>query len=181
MLDPALVVSAAMLDSFLQMQKDGNLVGYLVNSSTESDDAYWSSNTPNSSFNLQLILSHIGILFLSGGDLSEHILANSSYPSKNRIVIYRATLDVDGIFRLYLHRFQSSNGSDMLLEWSALFNLCEVKGICGFNSYCSGIGNKDFCKCYLGFHFINANNKFLGCYMNSSDDGCRRSKHPSML
>ena len=40
MLDPALVVSAAMLDSFLQMQKDGNLVGYLVNSSTESDDAY---------------------------------------------------------------------------------------------------------------------------------------------
>ena len=166
---------------FLQMQKDGNLVGYPVNSSAESDDAYWSSNTPNMGFNVQLSLSHIGILFLSGGNLSEHILANSSYPSKNRTAIHRATLDADGIFRLYLHRFESSNGSDVLLEWSALSNLCEVKGICGFNSYCSGMGNKDVCKCYTGFHFINASSKFLGCYKNSSDDGCRRSKHPSML
>uniref|UniRef100_A0A7N2LZD7 Bulb-type lectin domain-containing protein n=2 Tax=Quercus lobata TaxID=97700 RepID=A0A7N2LZD7_QUELO len=166
---------------FLQMQKDGNLVGYPVNSSAESDDAYRSSDTPNSGFNVQLILSHIGILFLSGGDLREHILANSSYPSKNRTAIHRATLDADGIFRLYLHRFESSNGSDVLLEWSALSNLCEVKGICGFNSYCSGMGNKDVCKCYPGFHFINASKLFLGCYKNSSDDDCRRSKHPSML
>ncbi|XP_050241119.1 G-type lectin S-receptor-like serine/threonine-protein kinase LECRK1 [Quercus robur] len=206
MLDPAPIVSAAMLDSgnFVLYGNDfsviwesfdfptdtilggqnlssRNLVGYPVNSSAKSDDAYWSSNTPNSGLNVQLILSHIGILFLSGGDLREHILAYSSYPSKNRSAIHRATLDADGIFRLYLHRFESSNGSDVLLEWPALSNLCEVKGICGFNSYCSSMGNKDVCECYPGFHFINASKKFLGCYKNSSDNDCRRSKYPSML
>ena len=35
--------------------------------------------------------------------------------------------------------------------------------------------------CYPGFEFINANNKFLGCYKNLSDDACRRSKDPSIL
>ena len=59
---------------------------------------------------------------------------------------------------------------------SLIFN-----SFCGFNSYCLGMGNKDVYKCYLGFHFSNASNKFLGCYKNLSDDGCRRSKHPSIL
>uniref|UniRef100_A0A2N9H4Q6 Bulb-type lectin domain-containing protein n=1 Tax=Fagus sylvatica TaxID=28930 RepID=A0A2N9H4Q6_FAGSY len=44
-----------------------------------------------------------------------------------------------------------------------------------------GIGNKADCNCYPGFEFINANNKFLGCYKNLSDDACRRSKDPSIL
>ena len=35
--------------------------------------------------------------------------------------------------------------------------------------------------CYPGFEFINASNKFLGCYKNLSDDACRRSKDPSIL
>ena len=168
---------------YLYMQTDGNFVAYPVNSSGESDDSYWSSGTPNSGDSVKLILSHIGVLFVSGGgsDLSVRILAKSSYPSKNRTTIHRATLDADGIFRLYLHHFGSSNSSGVLMEWSALRNQCEVKGFCGFNSYCSGIGNKADCNCYPGFEFINASNKFLGCYKNLSDDACRRSKDPSIL
>ena len=57
---------------YLQMQKDGNLVGQPVNSSVESNDGYWLSTTPNSGFNVQLILSHIGILVLNGGDQCTH-------------------------------------------------------------------------------------------------------------
>ena len=132
---------------YLYMQTDGNFVAYPVNSSGESDDSYWSSGTANSGYSVKLILSHIGVLFISGGgsDLSVRILAKSSYPSKNRTTIHRATLDADGIFRLYLHHFGSSNSSGVLMEWSALRNQCEVKGFCGFNSYCSGIGNKADC------------------------------------
>jgi hypothetical protein len=61
---------------YLDMQTDGNFVAYPVNSSGESDDSYWSSGTPNSGDSVQLILSHIGVLFLSGGgsDLSVHMV-----------------------------------------------------------------------------------------------------------
>ncbi|XP_050246840.1 G-type lectin S-receptor-like serine/threonine-protein kinase LECRK1 [Quercus robur] len=168
----------------LNMQDDGNLVAYPENSSHDWNGAYWSSGNIygfNATFYTSLNLSRLGVLLvhLSGGQ--RHILANSSYPDKNGTTIYRATLDADGIFRLYLHHFKSDNSSSMLMEWSALSDQCDVKGFCGLNSYCSGMGSKADCNCYTGFDFINTSNKFLGCYHNFSEDDCRRSKDPAVL
>ncbi|KAM3696351.1 hypothetical protein ACJW31_06G032300 [Castanea mollissima] len=164
----------------LNMQIDGNLVAYPINSSVDSKDAYWSSDTYNGGYYGQLTLTRLGVLFLPGRFRGQ-ILANGSYPDKNGTTIYRATLDADGIFRLYLHHFKSDNSSSMLTKWSALQNQCEVNGFCGLNSYCSGMGSRADCNCYPGFDFINTSNKFLGCYHNFSEDDCRRSKDPAML
>ncbi|KAF3956244.1 hypothetical protein CMV_018609 [Castanea mollissima] len=164
----------------LNMQSDGNLVAYPVNSSDDSNDAYWSSDTYNGDYYSRLTLTRLGVLFLPER-LGGRILANSSYPDKNGTTIYRATLDADGIFRLYLHHFKSDNSSSMLMKWSALHNQCEVSGFCGLNSYCSGMGSKADCNCYPGFDFINTSNKFLGCHQSYNEDDCIRSEDPSML
>ena len=163
------------------MQEDGNLVAYPVNSSANTLDAYWFSGTDYGNVYASLILSRLGVLFVYLGEFPRFILANSSYPDKNGTTIYRATLDADGIFRLYLHHFKSDNSSSMLMEWSALSDQCVVKGFCGLNSYCSGMGSKADCNCYPGFDFINTSNKFLGCHQSYNEDDCIRSEDPSML
>uniref|UniRef100_A0A7N2MJR6 Bulb-type lectin domain-containing protein n=1 Tax=Quercus lobata TaxID=97700 RepID=A0A7N2MJR6_QUELO len=156
----------------LNMQTDGNLVAYPVHNTNGAIDSYWSTATFG---DVQLILTRSGHLFIYGIELGVHNLTNSSYAKKNGTTIHRATLDADGIFRLYLHHFKSDNTSSMLVEWSALQNQCEVNGFCGLNSYCSVMGRKADCYCYLGFDFINTSNKFLGCYQNFSEEDCGRS------
>ena len=163
----------------LLMQNDGNLVAYPVNTSDDANDAYWSSNTYYIRYSAELILTRLGLLFLNNSEFGERILTKCSYPQdKNGTsIIYRATLDPDGIFRLYSHHFKSDNSySTMLVEWSNLTNQCEVGGFCGLNSYCSGKGSFAVCKCYPGFDFINTKNKFLGCHQNFSEDDCGSSK-----
>ncbi|KAM4102852.1 hypothetical protein ACJW30_06G034100 [Castanea mollissima] len=164
----------------LNMKLDGNLVAYPVNSSDDAG-AYWSSDTSKSGYVAHLVLTRLGVLLVRASGLDVSILANSSYPDKNGTTIYRATLDADGIFRLYLHQIKSGNSSSVLMEWSALSNQCEVKGFCGLNSYCSGKGSKADCNCYPGFDFINTSNKFLGCHQNFNEDNCGRSEDPERL
>ncbi|XP_075672243.1 G-type lectin S-receptor-like serine/threonine-protein kinase LECRK1 [Castanea sativa] len=163
----------------LLMQTDGNLVAIPINSSHNPNDAYWASDTSGED-NVQLTLTRLGFLSLDWG-FGGRILAYSSYPDKHGTTIYRATLDADGIFRLYLHHFKSDNSSSMLMEWSALSDQCDVRGFCGLNSYCSGMGSKADCNCYPGFDFINTSNKFLGCHQNYNEDDCIRSEDPSIL
>lgn len=107
--------------------------------------------------------------------------ANSSNSMKNtgESVIYRATLDSDGILRLYSHHFEITGKSNVTIEWSALQNQCEVKVFCGFNSFCSTINSstKADCYCFPGFDFANPNMEFLGCDRKFSDEeGCNRKK-----
>uniref|UniRef100_A0A2N9ERT2 non-specific serine/threonine protein kinase n=1 Tax=Fagus sylvatica TaxID=28930 RepID=A0A2N9ERT2_FAGSY len=84
-----------------------------------------------------LSLNQSGLLSLTNSRSNIYILANISYPAKKETtpIIYRAILESDGIFKLYSHRFLGNTSSH--LEWSALRDQCEVKGFCGFNSYCN--------------------------------------------
>ena len=155
----------------LDIQSDGSLVTYPANNSPDGIDwSYWSYS--------YVVLIRLGVLFLNTSAYGVRILANSSHPDKYETTIYRATLDADGIFRLYLHHFKSDNSSSMLMEWS---NQCEVSDFCGLDSYCSAIGSKAGCNCYPGFDFINTSNKFLGCHRNFNEDDCGRSEDPEML
>ncbi|KAG7987179.1 hypothetical protein I3843_03G120100 [Carya illinoinensis] len=162
----------------LNMQGDGNLVAYPVNSSNQPDDAYWSSRTYSGVGDL-LALSPQGVLAILH---AEKVLASSSYPHNNNgSIIHRLTLDADGIVRLYAHHFDRDNNSSMFMEWSSLPNQCQVKGFCGLNSYCSVTANKTDCTCYPGFDFVNPGSKFLGCYRNFTDDDCIRSEDSMVL
>ncbi|KAJ7956979.1 S-receptor kinase-like protein [Quillaja saponaria] len=165
----------------LNLQRDGNLVAYPVNCSNGPEDSYGSTGTPSSDFS-QLSLDKRGFLYLQGLiPFVLYISANGTYPGKIKTSIYRATLDTDGIFRLYVHHFDANTSSDLLNEWPALDNPCKVKGLCGINSYCLVKNNSAVCLCYPGFFSLNSSRKFLGCYWNHSEDGCRSTKDPTVL
>ncbi|KAI7985981.1 G-type lectin S-receptor-like serine/threonine-protein kinase LECRK1 [Camellia lanceoleosa] len=157
----------------LQMQVDGNLVAFPINC-FNSDFAYASASASsllgaNGYYNLTITISSLRLLTLAKAS------ASSASPL---VIIYRATLDDDGIFRLYSHRFVSYNtSSNMLIEWSMLQEHCKVYGFCGFNNYCSiTTGTQADCYCYPGFVLVNPSKKFLGCYMNFTEQHCRNKE-----
>ncbi|KAK4606473.1 hypothetical protein RGQ29_000630 [Quercus rubra] len=162
----------------LRMQDDGNLVSYPVNNKYISENAYWSDKTFGN--NIKLRLDQRGLLSLANPSSHIYTLANNSYLGKKETVIYRAILDSDGIFKLYSHHFFGITSSSVSLLWSALHDQCEVKGFCGFNSYCIGAGSRAECRCFPGFEFMNSGNKSLGCYKMGCEDGCS-SSNDSMI
>ncbi|XVF17056.1 hypothetical protein REPUB_Repub10bG0084200 [Reevesia pubescens] len=163
---------------FLSMQSDGNLVAYVNNSAeADSSDAYWASDTSGLSFYV-LNLNKIGVLVMNSSYFGQRVLANSFRTGNKTMIIYRVTLDPDGILRMYSHQLESntiSSGSG-IKEWQNLNDKCDVNGQCGLNSYCSGRGNDVGCYCYPGFTFIDDNRKFLGCSQNFTLDGCESRK-----
>ncbi|KAE8077497.1 hypothetical protein FH972_016057 [Carpinus fangiana] len=83
---------------------------------------------------------------------------------------YRATLDFDGIFRLYAHP-KNFTGND---SWSAIWyvpdNICLSiydtfgGGPCGYNSICAlGPFGKPDCQCAPGFSLLDVSNRYGGC------------------
>ncbi|XVE83308.1 hypothetical protein DITRI_Ditri16bG0078400 [Diplodiscus trichospermus] len=164
---------------FLAMQSDGNLVSYLNNSGLSGADAsYWSSHTFKTRF-ARLNLNNSGFLCLYGDhdDSEVRVVAKSSNNNKN--TIYRATVDPDGVFRMYSHQLNSGTKSSEKMEWRNVHG-CEVKGYCGLNSYCSMIDNVADCYCYPGFTLINENDKSLGCSQNFIEDDCEHGKYQIM-
>ena len=154
----------------ISMRRNGNLVAYPVNSSLDSIDAYWASNTDGG---IKLTLNVNGLLYLGSATSNVLTLVNGSHLAENNTIIYRATLDDDGIFRLYSHSFEGNRSPRALKKWSLLQDHCQVHGFCGFSSYCSRNGTEADCYCYPGFVFVDNSNKFLGCYRNFREDPCR--------
>nr|TKR97042.1 G-type lectin S-receptor-like serine/threonine-protein kinase RLK1 isoform X1 [Populus alba] len=164
----------------LAMQEDGNLVAYPNNSARQAVDAYWASNTTGDNKGLSLYLNHQGFLSMVTVSKKPVLLARSSYPCNNKTTIFRATLDADGIFRLYSHCLENKTSRSVRIEWSALNNQCDVRGFCDFNSYCSGMGTNADCSCYPGFAFNDPGEKFSGCYKNVTESFCRGTKEGKM-
>ncbi|PQQ02223.1 G-type lectin S-receptor-like serine/threonine-protein kinase RLK1 [Prunus yedoensis var. nudiflora] len=129
------------------MQADGNLVLYSGN--RENMPADWSSQTSGQP-TLQLYLNVTGRLVLINStnseesDLNELYYDESSKTDYKRGTIYRATIDVDGNFRLYSHEYDESTGKfqPSLTWWQALGDPCDVKGFCGLNNYCTLYDNQ---------------------------------------
>ncbi|XP_015583200.2 G-type lectin S-receptor-like serine/threonine-protein kinase LECRK1 [Ricinus communis] len=153
----------------LIMQTDGNLVLYPAQNPKAPNSAYWHTETFTAGNNVSLNLKSNGQLYLlnSTGFIIK-TLKDAGTISGNPI--YRATIDVDGIFRLYSHNLdQNSNWS---IEWSSSDNLCNPIGLCGLNSYCTLAGGSPTCVCTPGFDFIDHSQKNLGCKKNSSSVDC---------
>ncbi|KAL4644321.1 hypothetical protein ACB092_02G157000 [Castanea dentata] len=154
----------------LRMRYDGNLVLELANSVDDASEAYWESGTGgygkeyDSKFSLDL--NDAGILQIINSTSMESVQNFSSLESNNSKTIYRATLDVVGVFRFNM-------------EWSAFEDrdLCKVNGFCGFNSFCTLNDDKPYCACLPGTDFVDANHESLGCVRNFAKVGrCRGGK-----
>nr|POF11303.1 g-type lectin s-receptor-like serine/threonine-protein kinase lecrk3 [Quercus suber] len=66
---------------------------------------------------------------------------------------YRATLDFDGVFRLYTHP-KNFTGSQ---TWTATCGPCGYNSICSLRAY-----GKPECQCAPGFSLLDVNNKYTG-------------------
>ncbi|KAB2033628.1 hypothetical protein ERO13_D04G028800v2 [Gossypium hirsutum] len=153
--------------------KSGGLVANL-NISSGAAYEYWVFPNGFSSPVLNLNESGVLALYSSQNFDQENVLASGSTTGNGTMIIYRATLDHDGVFRLYSHQLESNTMSN---KWQNLDDECEVPGRCGLNSYCStSRGNDTECYCYPGFIFIDENAKFLGCSQNFTVDGCETKR-----
>ncbi|KAJ6854629.1 LOW QUALITY PROTEIN: hypothetical protein NC651_039542 [Populus alba x Populus x berolinensis] len=91
----------------LKMQSDGNLVLYPIDTIDTSVDAYW--NTATFASNTHLYLNYTGQLLILNNTLASGTpVFSSDSESENSSTIYRATLEYDGIFRLYSYNFDSN-------------------------------------------------------------------------
>ncbi|KAG2665643.1 hypothetical protein I3760_15G017600 [Carya illinoinensis] len=153
----------------IKMQIDGNIVMYPVGSLDAPDFAYWESDTNFVGKNATLTLDGNGRLYMlnsSGAEVKN--INNGAVPSDGKI--YRATIDADGIFRVYSHNL-IENGSQSIV-WSAPEDRCTPKGICGINGYCDLISQQPVCACPPGFVFINQDQRNLGCNRNFIVESC---------
>ncbi|CAL5440000.1 unnamed protein product [Camellia sinensis] len=163
------------------MQTDGNLVLYPLNTADRGLDAYWASGTwmkvPKSlSLYLNQSTGTLDIINSTSLRIIKSFKPESSYKSSynnNKTIIYRATLDFDGVFRLYSHLFdESTNDFKFKIDWKAPENPCEVKGYCGLNSFCTLDDNQPYCRCIPGTDFVDPNKGLLGCETNFPRKGC---------
>ncbi|PSR72981.1 G-type lectin S-receptor-like serine/threonine-protein kinase, partial [Actinidia chinensis var. chinensis] len=160
----------------LTMQGDGNLVSYPLNTEGTSADAYWASGIvrPNP---CSLYLNSTGSLAIinNSNSYTLEILYNysTSVFNTSKTLIYRATLDSDGVFNFYCHTFTRSDESSISVDWSRPTNPCEVKGFCGLNRFCTFDDDQPSCRCLPGTNLIDPNLISLGCGRNSSREGCR--------
>ncbi|QHO01235.1 uncharacterized protein DS421_13g413330 [Arachis hypogaea] len=157
------------------MQKDNNLVSYPIKSLSYPSDAYYATGTNNNapittyhlcldqttSYLLIRNDTDLRIIFELPFDTSTNYLAagNKNKNKNNTTIIYRATLDFDGVFRLYAHDIITKDSS-IVSTWPD--TVCSVKGYCGFNSYCALADENPFCYCLLGFDYLDPNQNTLG-------------------
>ncbi|XP_009601045.2 G-type lectin S-receptor-like serine/threonine-protein kinase LECRK1 [Nicotiana tomentosiformis] len=159
---------------YLSMQADGNLVAYPTNYINRPEASYWafmlqSRGEFGEVDSVFVSLTPRGQLFRNASNdfgFQVNEIANSSTRTPNKTVIYRATLDPDGIFRLYTHSFEGRDESSLEINWSSLENQCQARGFCGVNSYCTARNGSSTgaCSCLPGFLYVNHEMKFQGCY-----------------
>ncbi|KAK9230321.1 hypothetical protein WN944_023288 [Citrus x changshan-huyou] len=162
----------------LWMQSDGNLNAFPLRSIQEGKYGYWSSYTSGAGHNVTLNLDQDGTLYL--GNSTGFVVKNltEGRVSVNRTTLYRATLDVDGIFRLYQHQIGTNGSLSSKILWVAIVeeDRCAVKGTCGLNSYCSLNGTGIDCFCPPGFIYIDPEKPQEGCKLNSTIEDCLEDK-----
>ncbi|ONI01892.1 hypothetical protein PRUPE_6G165500 [Prunus persica] len=164
----------------LNMQADGNLVLYPANSENSRADSYWSSETYGQP-KLQLYLNTTGRLVLINStrwaDFNVLNYDDLSKANHKNGTIYRATVDVDGNFQLYSYEYDESIGKlRPSLMWFKPDNPCDVKGLCGLNSYCTFNDNKPNCLCLPGSDYAASDHMILGCSRNYTQVECKDGK-----
>jgi hypothetical protein len=154
------------------MQEDGWLAMYPVGTPYTTEYGYWGGGIPGQKNDVVLHLENNGHLYLING--AGVIIKNltDGYPTKD--VVYRLTIDPDGILRLYSHDI---NQNLPTVKWSAPSDVCKPMGLCGDNGYCVlNIDQKVGCECLPQFELVNKEDRSSGCRRNSTVESCKSSK-----
>ncbi|XP_010245277.1 PREDICTED: G-type lectin S-receptor-like serine/threonine-protein kinase LECRK1 [Nelumbo nucifera] len=160
---------------YIIMQSDGNLVQYPMQNA-KAETSYYASDTCCRRDNVTLNFTDDGALNLynTTGINIKNLYNGGVQCRTNGFISCRWTMDVDGIFRLYVLG-QSGN-------WSTSVHLnprsCPT-GMCGLNGYCVVMDQQYTCRCIPGLDFIDQSQQILGCQRINGTDSCRNSKqHP---
>ncbi|XP_073266449.1 G-type lectin S-receptor-like serine/threonine-protein kinase LECRK2 [Populus alba] len=167
----------------LKMQDDGSLVLYPVDTLDLPLDAYWNSGTYDNP-GIHLSLTGTGDLLLGNKTLHKtKDVSPSGSESNSTSIIYRATLEYDGIFRLYSHNFDGEAEYIISLVWHEPETQCEATGFCGFNSYCTmnDIDDQPDCLCLPGTAYVDPNRRFHGCERDYNEGSCKHTNEMSSL
>ncbi|XP_042493225.1 G-type lectin S-receptor-like serine/threonine-protein kinase LECRK3 [Macadamia integrifolia] len=155
----------------LNMQHDGHLVQYPIDSPDTAPYSYWASGTNGQGDNCSLNLDADGYLYLlNGTGFTIKNLFSGETPI-NRNIFYRMTIDVDGIFRVYSIDLEQK--SSWSIRWVSSTNSCDPKGICGLNAYCTLRDQRAVCNCIPRFfNYINESRQSLGCQPKLEAERC---------
>jgi hypothetical protein len=156
------------------MQEDGWLAMYPVGTPYTLDYGYGGAGTDGQKNDVVLQLEEDGHLYLINGAGVIIVNMTDGYPAKD--VVYRLTIDFDGILRLYSHDM-NQNG-----DWTVKYSLpnddiCKPKGLCGINGYCVVNDLQVGCKCLPQFESVNKEDRSSGCQRNFIAEGCRSDRY----
>ncbi|KAL5560349.1 hypothetical protein UlMin_036560 [Ulmus minor] len=151
----------------LVMLENGDLAQFPTNIASPYL-AYWVSKTYTFGNNTTLILDPSGKLYLLSSNGSTHVFASPNQTGDK--ALYRLTIDVDGILRLYSHSLLQN--ASWLSLWNSTNNKCDPMGLCGLNSYCVLDGQEPRCLCLPDFDFVDQSQRNLGCQRNITIEGC---------
>ncbi|PWA49663.1 S-locus glycoprotein domain-containing protein [Artemisia annua] len=155
----------------IKMLMEGNLCIFPINTADKVVNYYWSTEIYKQyALKIYLHLNDTGLMLINGNnsDTIKNLYTEPPYP-----VIYRATLGDDGIFRLYSYNHTNSPSS---VVWKKPDRPCDVKGFCGFNSYCTMNDEQPYCVCLPGSDFIDRDREYIGCERNFTKAWCKSGK-----
>jgi len=154
------------------MQEDGWLAMYPFPAPYTIEYGYWGVG-PGQNNDVVLHLENNGHLYLINGAGAGVIINNMTdgYPTKD--VVYRLTIDPDGILRLYSH---DRNQDLTTVKWFIPDDICRPRGLCGDNGYCVLTDQKVDCKCLPQFERVNKEDGSSGCRRNFTVESCKSSK-----
>ncbi|XP_008782878.2 G-type lectin S-receptor-like serine/threonine-protein kinase LECRK3 [Phoenix dactylifera] len=175
----------------LAAQTDGNLVLYPVAPlpSRNFYDAYWATDTMGSGSNSRLVFSTSGDLYYALTNGTQiNITSNGTYSTED--FYQRATLDVDGVFTVYVYPKKESEKAIWGDKWTAVdvipSDICTRvltdvgSGACGFNSFCVLDENKrPDCRCPSSYLFMDSAMKFKGCKPDFELQSCELDESDS--
>ncbi|BAS98648.1 Os06g0619600 [Oryza sativa Japonica Group] len=165
----------------LFVQADGNIVLY-IGGHADSSRAYWATRTQQPSNtqdgNTTLFFASTGSIYyqIKNGSLYDLTppMASSTAGGSYR----RATLDPDGVVRVYIRPRSSANASwtvaDLFPAVGCGMSTRALDGFCGPNSYCvvSGADSRLDCACPSNYSFIDKNIRYEGCRPAFAPQSC---------
>ncbi|KAF5480643.1 hypothetical protein F2P56_001379, partial [Juglans regia] len=156
----------------LIMQQDGYLAMYPVGTELTLQYGYGGLGVPGEGTDVSLNFDTDGHLYLLNG--TGIYIVNITRGSPTKGIIYRLTIDPDGILRHYSHNLDQ-NG-DWKVTWSNPTDVCLPGGLCGFNGFCVLNDQDADCKCLPGFIPVKEDNWALGCERNFDSKSCKSNE-----
>ncbi|KAI7997533.1 putative receptor protein kinase ZmPK1 [Camellia lanceoleosa] len=154
----------------LSMLHDGHLVQFPISGSSPSA-AYWRSFTYMYGDNCSLHLDGDGHLYIVNATGTTNIKNLSDAEPTKEEKIYRMTIDVDEIFRVY-SLGRTNPKEKWSIWWNSSTDKCDPKGLCGLNGFCISNDTEADCRCLPGFASVNPSSWASGCMRNFTVESC---------